>query len=500
MAIFISVLLIGVCCIIIWRASDGFEAASEYLGRNLSDGVRGATINAIGSSMPELFTTLFFLFVLQDRDGFAGGIGTTAGSAIFNGMIIPAVVILVVVFKGMATSVNVSRKVLMRDGIALLLCELILIFLIGGDELTWVHGVILMAMYAVYAIYMLKTMTKGEGGDDDDDEDVDGDEKDAVASDAKEDDAVANEDETVIVAASTELPPATLTTGDDDGAPDDQDVSGSTVPSVTDDTAVAAHVSLPPDNDFYLEIDTSSTSAAVDNNDNDDTEPNDDDVAAIAVTVNLPSTSDDTPAADDEAIDTEPAAITVAATISLPETPQLTDQDDPIDNDNGGDTDDDVAAVADAVRLPSTPDDEAANTEPDTATVSATIGLPETPQLANADGPTDNDNVGDDLNNGKRQPDLTSAAVQIQTKVRQQISRRKATSLREQRKVRCFTYYRSWTKTKHKNSRPRYCCLNFRSVGCCTCTNDETWLTFIMHRDVLPYVRSFLLTTRSDAL
>jgi len=173
MAIFISVLLIGVCCIIIWRASDGFEAASEYLGRNLSDGVRGATINAIGSSMPELFTTLFFLFVLQDRDGFAGGIGTTAGSAIFNGMIIPAVVILVVVFKGMATSVNVSRKVLMRDGIALLLCELILIFLIGGDELTWVHGVILMAMYAVYAIYMLKTMTKGEGGDDDDDEDDD---------------------------------------------------------------------------------------------------------------------------------------------------------------------------------------------------------------------------------------------------------------------------------------------------------------------------------------
>ena len=44
--ILISILLIIFCCIIIWRASDGFEAASEYLGRNLSEGVRGATINA----------------------------------------------------------------------------------------------------------------------------------------------------------------------------------------------------------------------------------------------------------------------------------------------------------------------------------------------------------------------------------------------------------------------------------------------------------------------
>lgn len=171
--ILISILLIILCCVIIWRASDGFEAASEYLGRNLSDGVRGATINAIGSSMPELFTTLFFLFVLMDKDGFAGGIGTTAGSAIFNGMIIPAVVILVVVLKRVTSSVEVSKKVLYRDGISLLICEFVLIFLLGGDSLTWVHGLILMLLYAAYAIYMLRTMRKGnasEEAEEDDDE------------------------------------------------------------------------------------------------------------------------------------------------------------------------------------------------------------------------------------------------------------------------------------------------------------------------------------------
>ena len=176
--ILISILLIIVTCLIIWRASDGFEAASEYLGRNLSDGVRGATINAIGSSMPELFTTLFFLFVLKDRDGFAGGIGTTAGSAIFNGMIIPAVVILVVVFKGLTSSVQVSKKVLLRDGISLLICEFVLIFLLGGNTLNWTHGLLLMLLYAIYAVYMLKTMSSHDSHDSQDEQEEDDDDED----------------------------------------------------------------------------------------------------------------------------------------------------------------------------------------------------------------------------------------------------------------------------------------------------------------------------------
>ncbi|WP_036156534.1 sodium:calcium antiporter [Maribacter forsetii] len=172
--ILISIFSIVLCCVIIWRASDGFEAASEYLGRNLSEGVRGATINAIGSSMPELFTTLFFLFILKDKDGFAGGIGTTAGSAIFNGMIIPAVVILVVVLKGVTSHVEVSKKVLLRDGISLLICELVLIFILGGDTLNWTHGLILMGLYAVYSIYMLtsmKSVSDSDNADEIDEED-----------------------------------------------------------------------------------------------------------------------------------------------------------------------------------------------------------------------------------------------------------------------------------------------------------------------------------------
>ncbi len=154
--------LIIVSCLVIWRASDGFEIASSYLGRHLGDGVRGATINAIGSSMPELFTTFWFLFVMHDRDGFAGGIGTTAGSAIFNGMIIPAVVILAVIGFGMAKRVDVSRRVILRDGLSLIIAEIVLIVVIKGATLTWWHGLVLMLVYLLYLFVIFKFMREPE--------------------------------------------------------------------------------------------------------------------------------------------------------------------------------------------------------------------------------------------------------------------------------------------------------------------------------------------------
>lgn len=160
MSVIILLLYVVISMVVIWRASDGFETAASYLGRHLSEGVKGATINAIASSMPELLTTFFFLFYLGDENGFSGGIGTTAGSAIFNGMIIPAAVIFVVVFSGIARNIIVMRKVLLRDGIALILAEIILITMISGDTLTWGHGLILMIVYVIYAAYTFGSMKK----------------------------------------------------------------------------------------------------------------------------------------------------------------------------------------------------------------------------------------------------------------------------------------------------------------------------------------------------
>lgn len=136
--------------------------ASEYVGRNLSEGVRGATINAIASSMPEVFTSFFFLFVMMDASGFSGGIGTTAGSAIFNSMVIPAVSIIAVISMGLVNRIEVSRKVLLRDGISLIIAEFIFLVLISGDALYWYHGLLLMLVYVGYIVYMFSSMSKKE--------------------------------------------------------------------------------------------------------------------------------------------------------------------------------------------------------------------------------------------------------------------------------------------------------------------------------------------------
>lgn len=156
--------LLGVifACIIIWRACDGFEVASSFLGRNLSDGVRGATINAIGSSMPELLTTLIALLLYADKQGYAFGVATTAGSDIFNSAVIPGLVILLVTLGGVVSTISISKKVAWRDGFGLILGEVLLIAVLAKNEITWVHGLTLMSYYVIYIIYMFSTMSKKE--------------------------------------------------------------------------------------------------------------------------------------------------------------------------------------------------------------------------------------------------------------------------------------------------------------------------------------------------
>ena len=173
MGLIIPILIIVFCCAIIWKASHSFEISSEYLGRNMSEGVKGATINAIASSIPELFTTIFFLFFLKDTNGFSGGIGTTAGSAIFNVMIIPAAVIFAVLSSNTSTKIEVSKKVILRDGLSLIIAEAILLLLISGEALVWWHGLVLMLTYGAYISYMLTSMKKVDNEEDDNEDDDD---------------------------------------------------------------------------------------------------------------------------------------------------------------------------------------------------------------------------------------------------------------------------------------------------------------------------------------
>lgn len=164
-----------VCSYIIAKACDVFEAATDCLGNNLNDGVKGATLNAIGSSMPELLTTVFFLILaVQENLGrdFAAGIGGNTGSAIFNSIIIPMLVIWVVLAMGI-TGVKVSKKVILRDGLFLIGAEIMILILLSSRYITHWHGWIFTAFYFIYLAYTLLSMKNGnneEKGEDYDDE------------------------------------------------------------------------------------------------------------------------------------------------------------------------------------------------------------------------------------------------------------------------------------------------------------------------------------------
>lgn len=162
-ALLISLVLVTIAGVVISYASDTFEAASSYLGRNMAAGIKGATINAAGSSMPELLTTAVFLFVYHDVDGFSAGVATAAGSAVFNGLIIPALCIFVVAIwgtrkDGVAAKVRhieVDSRTVLRDGIWLVIGEVMLIVFLGDHTLTWTAGALLLVCYAGYFLHLM---------------------------------------------------------------------------------------------------------------------------------------------------------------------------------------------------------------------------------------------------------------------------------------------------------------------------------------------------------
>ena len=163
MNIFLSLLLIAISAVIIWRSTDGFELASDFLGRRLTKGIKGATINAVASSMPEFLGTIFFLFYVKDSKGFSGGVGITGGSAIFNILIIPIAIYFVLFFSKGIKKIPIERKTFMRDGLILFIMTGFVAWVVHKEVLCWWHGAMLTAPYLGYLVYLFFSHKKVAG-------------------------------------------------------------------------------------------------------------------------------------------------------------------------------------------------------------------------------------------------------------------------------------------------------------------------------------------------
>jgi cation:H+ antiporter len=162
-------ILIILSCYLLKYACDTFEQAAGYLGRNFPPGVKGATVNAIGSSMPEMCVVIACLFWFGDPSLVMVGLGVTAGSAIFNGCVIPALSIIMAKDDNGKTvdNIELDKRVLLRDVFWVLTAEITLIICLGFTSFTIWMAVILNAVYCLYAVH-LYVDSKNHVCDDDD--------------------------------------------------------------------------------------------------------------------------------------------------------------------------------------------------------------------------------------------------------------------------------------------------------------------------------------------
>src|SRR6056297_507137 len=160
LGISIPLILIAISGHVIWKSTNSFELAADYLGRKMSRGVKGATINAVASSMPEFLTTMFFVFFVTNEgefvDSFSGGLGVVAGSAIFNILIIPVAVIFFGSIGLRSKNFKLDRKNIRRDGLFLVLSNVVLILIISQQKLDALDGIILILIYLLYLFLLRK--------------------------------------------------------------------------------------------------------------------------------------------------------------------------------------------------------------------------------------------------------------------------------------------------------------------------------------------------------
>ena len=153
----ISLFLLILSIHIMRRCSSSFDIAANYLTRGLGEGIKGPTINAVASSLPELLISSLFLFYFKDITGFSAGYGTIIGSSAFNIALIPVISFAFLYYKkGRKKVFEINKKIVKQDALFLLgsISILSLGFFIGINIYL---ASFLVLFYFTYINYVIKT-------------------------------------------------------------------------------------------------------------------------------------------------------------------------------------------------------------------------------------------------------------------------------------------------------------------------------------------------------
>ena len=155
-----SILIIAMMTVVIWWFSEKLEGSARIIGHRLKmpDSVKGAVLYAVPSSFPELCTATISVLFLE-TPVFEVGVGTIAGSAIFNILLIPALSVFVATAamkkKGKKMpGIKISPHVFLRDGIFYFgVVGLFLAVALGGT-MTLIISACFVALYGAYVLIL----------------------------------------------------------------------------------------------------------------------------------------------------------------------------------------------------------------------------------------------------------------------------------------------------------------------------------------------------------
>ena len=143
-------ILILVSSTLLYYGSELFVNSSIYFAEyfGVSERVIGLTLVAIGTSLPELVTTLVAIY----KSELAISIGNIIGSNIFN-------ILAVIGLTSIVTDLNIlSERILTFDIYVMILFSLILVFFYLSDKkrfLNVYHGIIYLLLFVTYYIYII---------------------------------------------------------------------------------------------------------------------------------------------------------------------------------------------------------------------------------------------------------------------------------------------------------------------------------------------------------
>ena len=116
-----SILILLVAIHVMRKCASSFDIAASYLTRDLGEGIKGPTINAVASSLPELLISSIFLFYFKDIKGFSAGYGTIIGSSAFNIALIPVIsFVYLYITKGKDKVFQINKLIVKQDTLFLL--------------------------------------------------------------------------------------------------------------------------------------------------------------------------------------------------------------------------------------------------------------------------------------------------------------------------------------------------------------------------------------------